>query len=274
MSRLPSRLPSASFLPSRRALLGLGGLSAVLGVSPVWGRQPPPRAASPLVGVEPLLVATGLTRRWQSAMHRDLGWAARWSPLSTGEVLRQLEAGTVDAGLFLSDPRADQLDRDGLIYNRQTLARTDVILIGPRDDVAGIRGEADPARALAQVQAAAGAGAVNWDAPPMDSALGQLLAALTHHTAAPGLAPLASRQPPPEASYRLVTQAEWLTHRPAGSWRVWLQDPVRMQLAVQVACSFRAHHGGAKLLVNWLQAPLAQRAFDTPRGAWRAARAG
>jgi hypothetical protein len=265
--------PLTPALLRRRLLaLGLGGLGSLSPLAAAWGRQPPPRASSPLVGVDPLLVDTGLTRRWQSAMHRDLGWAAQWSPMPSGQVLEELEQGTVDAGLFFSSARADALDHDGLIYNRQTLARTEVILIGPREDVAGIRGETDPTRALTQVLAAAGAGAVSWDAPAPDSALAALLTELTRGSAMHALPPAEARKPASDAHYRLVTNAQWLAHRPAGTWRVWLQGQPRMQLAVQVACSFRAHHGGARLLVKWLQAPLAQRAFDTPRGAWLASR--
>jgi len=36
-----------------------------------------------------------------------------------------------------------------------------------------------------------------------------------------------------------------------------------------VACSFRARHAGAKLLVTWLQWPLAQGAVKSLQPAWQ-----
>ena len=73
-------------------LLCMTGL--VASGAPITGwaaRKPPPRAESPLVGVDPLFVGTGLTARWQAAMRQDLGWAAQWSEMDSGKVLAQLE---------------------------------------------------------------------------------------------------------------------------------------------------------------------------------------
>ncbi|MBI2733182.1 MAG: hypothetical protein HYX44_07760 [Aquabacterium sp.] len=230
------------------------------------------RAESPLVGVDPLLVASGLTGRWQSAMKQDLGWSARWTTLETSDVLQQLEQGQVDAGLFLSHPRADELDKQGLIYNRVTLARTDVLLLGPADDLAGIRSETDPARALAQVLAAHHAGAARWLPPPAGSALAALADQLTKGLASKGLPPVAAAKAGQSApAYRLMTRAQWLKAPPKGErLKVWLADGPAMSLQAQIASSFRARHPGAKLLTTWLQWPLAQNAIKSTRPAWQA----
>lgn len=267
-------------VPARRPFLqsSLSGLLALGAPALAWsGPRPAPRAHSPLVGVDPLFVASGLSARWQAAMGRDLGWAARWSPMDTGEVLAQLERGQVDAGLFLAHPQADLLDKQGLIYNRHTVARTDVLLLGPDDDLAGIRGEAEPGRALMQILAAASAGAANWQAPPAGSALAALADQWTQGLASKGLAaPQAGRVPASTArmatgpAYRLLTRAQWLKAPPAGErLKVWLQGTPGMRLDAQVACSFRARHPGAKLLVSWLQWPLAQSAVKASGPAWR-----
>jgi hypothetical protein len=45
-----------------------------------------------------------------------------------------------------------------------------------------------------------------------------------------------------------------------------------MVLEAQVACSFRVRHPGAKLLVSWLQWPLAQSAVKASGPGWRPAK--
>jgi hypothetical protein len=243
-------------------------LTMLTGSPAVAQHRPPPRADSPQVGVDPIFVDAGLTRRWQQAMGHDLGWQARWMPMDTGEVLNQLESGALQAGLFLSHPRADELDRQGLIHSRQTIATTDVLLVGPSEDQAGIRGESDVGRALNQVLLAAQAGAAGWLPPPTSSALAALLAQLTQGKGVDprGLRPTA-RPAAKGPAYELVPRAVW-----SGKDRrkVWLQGDARLVLSAQVACSFRSRHPGAKLLVNWLGWPLAQSAFRATGGAWTA----
>lgn len=247
--------------------LGLCAAPAVLARERVIAR-----AESPLVGVDPLFISTGLTGRWQSAMKQDLGWSARWSAMETTEVLQQLEQGQVDAGLFLTHPRADELDKQGLIYNRVTLARTDVLLLGPTDDLAGIRSEADPGRALAQVLAAHNAGAARWLPPPAGSAVAALADQLTKGQASKGLPPSpATKATQNVPAYRLMTRAQWLKAPPKGErLKVWLADAPTLSLQAQIASSFRARHAGAKLLTSWLQWPLAQNAIKSTRPAWQA----
>lgn len=230
----------------------------------------PSRADSPLVGVDPVFVDTGLTARWSAAMKQDLGWSARWSAMDTSDVLNGLEQGELDAGMFLSHPRADALDKQGLIYNRLSLARTGVLLVGPSDDVAGIRSETDPARALAQVINASNAGAARWLAPQPGSALALLADHLVHGSSTKSALGSPSHSPGNSPAYRLITQAQWLKSPPKGEkLKVWLNDPARLYLEAQVACSFRSRHAGAKLLLSWLQWPLAQSAIKASKPGWQ-----
>lgn len=253
---------------SLSSVLGLGAASSALADPRVTAR-----AESPLVGVDPAFIDTGLTARWQAAMKQDLGWSARWSPMDTAQVLSQLEQGQVDAGLFLSHPKADELDKQGLIYNRHTLARTSVVLLGPVDDLAGIRSETDPARALSQVLAASSAGAARWQPPVPGSALGMLADQLTGGAASKGLPLPAGGDGKAKASapaYRLMTRAQFLKAPPRGErLKVWLADAPKFELRAQVACSFRSRHAGAKLLLSWLQWPLAQNTIKAAQPGWQ-----
>lgn len=252
----------------RRTLLGT---LAVGLTSPAWAIRP--RADSPEVAIEPLLVQTGLTARWGAAMRRDLGWAARWQPAPSRQVLDHLESGEAEVGLFLSHPRTQHLEQEGLIHDRRLLARTEVWLIGPADDPAGIRAEKDPARAIAQVLAARAAKVVSWqlglpgDLAGPDNPLAHLAAQLVAQPASAVSTPAVAGVP----VYRLVTQAAWLAQGsarakvPTGT-RIWFQGHPALALHAEVARSFRGKHPGGRLLVNWLDRPLARNALRGAAG--------
>jgi len=278
-------------LPGRRRVLGVcgtawviagltGGMSALLGDAARANPRVAPRADSPEVGVDPALVASGLTARWGQAMRRDLGWAARWTPLPSGALLRALAQGDIDMGVFLGHPLAERLSQEGLIHDRRPLAHTDVLLLGPLQDDAGIRSEANPAAALRQVLAAHAAGAATWLPPDPESALAAWLTGL-------GVQPLpangsAKVRAAGAAAYRLATRAEWLAEqaqrgRQAANMRVWLQGgpagPADMRLACEVARPFRTRHPGASMLAQWLQGPLGRQAVRASAPAWQAVQA-
>jgi len=275
-------MPDLPALADRRALLShlaaVGTVAATMGlVSPALALRP--RADSPDVAIDPLLVDTGLAARWGAAMRRDLGWAAQWRPLGSRQVLDQLESGDAEVGMFLSHPRAAFLEKEGLIHDRRPLARTEVWLAGPADDPAGIRTEKDPARAIAQVLAAQAAGVASWqtDTPgEADGPLAHLAAKLMGASLAAGSVAKPGARPagaPALPTYRLVTQASWLRQgaptKGPGAQRVWFQGHPELVLHAEIARSFRARHPGGKLLVSWLERPLARSAVRGTPG-WQA----
>lgn len=251
------------------ALPGLG-LLAMPSVGLAQGRVPA-RAESPRMGADPLLISSGLTGRWQTSMRQDLGWAARFEAMGTRQVLAALEEGKLAAGLFLSHPYADHLEKKGLIYDRHTVARTDVLLLGPNEDVAGIRGESNAARALMQVMAACRAGVASWQPLENDSPLEALAYRLTGGQLRALLSMAASVQTGARLpTYRLMTRAQWQASPPKdGTHKIWLSGGPDLTLDAQIACAFHARHPGAKLLVSWLQWPLAQRAVTGKRTGWQ-----
>lgn len=253
--------------PIRRALITLPALWAwPAAQAQVHGKRP--LAEGPRVSADPAVIDSGLSARWQAAMSHDLGWAASFTPVESALVLDQLEQGLTDVGLFLNLPKADSLDKQGLIYERHSLAQTEVLLIGPANDAAGIRAETDAGRALTQVIVAAGAGKANWKAPATGSALAALADTLTHGLASKGMN--AGNTPAVKGpAYQLLTRATLArSGQPAGT-KVWpLADP-RLALDLQVALSFRSRHAAGKLMVTWLQWPLAQGIVGKAQPAWR-----
>lgn len=243
-----------------------------LGLIPSMSAWSAPRgrralAEGPRVSADPAVVQSGLGSRWQAAMSRDLGWAAPITALASGLILDQLEQGQTDAGLFLSHPKADALDKQGLIYERHALARTEVVLLGPTEDLAGIRSETDAGRALSQVIAAAGAGQARWAAPEEGSSLSALADQLTNGLARKGLGNSPTRTN--TAPYSLTTLAQMTGHTPPAGTRIWRLNDPRLSLELQVALSFRSRHPAGNLLVNWLQRPLAMSIVSKLHPAWQ-----
>lgn len=269
----PHAMPEPTEFAVRRTLLkhslGVAGVLCTGVTTPAQAVQP--RAESPEVAIEQLLVESGLAARWGAAMRRDLGWAARWQAMGSRQALDQLESGANEVGLFLSHPRAAHLEKEGLIHDRRKLARTEVWLVGPADDPAGIRAEKDPARAIAQVMAAQAAGVaswqfgLSWDAPANQGPDGPLAQLAAHLLAQSATAGLGSKPANPTApTYRLVTQAAWLRQGPARGHRIWFEGHPELVLHAEVARSFRGKHPGGRMLVDWLDRPLAR---STLRGA-------
>ena len=254
--------------PKRRALITLTA-SGLLLPAATWAqsRGKRPLAEGPRVSADPAVIESGLSARWQAAMSHDLGWAATFTPVESALVLDQLEQGQTDVGLFLNLPKADSLDKQGLIYERHSLARTEVVLVGPLDDAAGIHAETDAGRALTQVIVAAGAGKANWKAPALGSALAALADTLTNGLASKGLnagsAP-AAKGP----AYQLLTRAALARSGQPKGTKIWPLTDARLALDLQVALSFRSRHSAGKLMVTWLQWPLAQGIVGKAQPAW------
>lgn len=255
----------------RRVVLRLaGGLLAGVPVLAAGSPRVPPRADSPPVGADPVVLQSGLAGRWATAMHRDMGWQARWLVHPSLAVLNLLEAGELPMGLFLSTPKADDLERAGLIHDRQTLARTDLLLVGPQDDLAGLRGTTDLVAALRQVLAAHAAGAADWTPPGPGDALAAWVAQWSVGLSrSVGSRAAAAAARPAQTPYRLVTRAAW--GRGERDARIWLTGNREQAVALQVARAFRSRHPGAGLLVKWLQSPLAARQVRASAPAWQLA---
>lgn len=255
---------------SRRQLITLSAMGFLI-PEVVWAgpKKPRPLAEGPRVAADPIVMSSGLSARWQSAMAQDLGWSADFSPQESGTVLDLLNQGQTDVGLFLSHPKADDLDKQGLIYERHALASTDVLLVGPSADLAGIRTETDAGRALTQVIVAASAGQARWTPPPADSALAALADTLTKGLASKGMNGGAPSKSATGPAYQLLTRASLSKGGlPAGT-KIWALPDPKMSLQLQAALSFRSRHAAGKLLVTWLQWPMAQSIVNKSQPAWR-----
>ena len=264
----PAAVPT--LLDRRRWLQGALSLLACAQAPVLAAPRVPPRADSPPVGVDSLVLRSGLTARWTTAMRQDMGWKAQWQAHDSLVLLRMLEDGSLPMAVFLGGPEADALDRSGLIHDRRTLALTDVLLVGPKDDLAGLRGESDWARAIMQVLSARVAGVADWEAPPPSHALATWIDQWSQGFTRQGaLVRPASRPAPADSvAYTVVPRAAWRASAERDR-KVWLSTAPEQALSLQVARSFRSRHPGAGLLVKWLEAPLARRQVRALAPGWR-----
>ena len=186
---------------------------------------------------------------------------------SIGEYEAQVKAARAGGARFVMIATDGVFSMDGSI--------ADLKAVKDGDDVAGIRGETDAARALMQVLAACRAGVANWHPLEADSPL----EALAHRLSGGQLRALLSLAASVKTgarlpTYRLMTRAQWLATPPQGEPRkIWLAGGPNFVLEAQVACAFRSRHPGAKLLVSWLQWPLAQKAVKASRPGWQGPKA-
>lgn len=255
----------------RRQLISwTAGLSLAVAGLPVRAQRSPALR----MGVAPLIQDSGLAGRWKALMARDLGLKVNWVRAPSSQILADLESGALPIGLFLRQALADNLERDGLIHDRRTLARTQALLLGPASDPAQVGQLGSAPQAMRQILQAQAAGLCRWEAPAAQSALRPLADALLTPGGTPAIQGRALTPPPsPEPGYRLILKSEWaaLPRAARVGLKVFLDDAPALELQCQVARSFRAHHPAGKLLGDWLDGPVGRRGVQQTRAMWRPA---
>ena len=257
--------------PLAGTLLGLGLSLGLVAAASSAAATPGPSVAIPNdAAFIPLM------RCWGQAAAQDLGLRIQWQAMAEDRVAPALAQGDVSNAIFLATPQADRLQDAGLIYDRHTLAVGDIVLVGPKDDQAGIRGLTRAAEVLAQVQAAAAAGAIQWQAPQAGSAVqawSQSVWSGPALTATPASTPGAHVGGHVGGHYALLRADEWRNARQAklAGPRLWLQADAALHL--DLARSLRLNHPAAGLLQHWLQGPLGQSCLRQAGAQWRTSQA-
>lgn len=268
----------------RRPLL-LATLAAVL-ASATAGR--PARAqqrrslADPLrLGVDSALVDSGLARALHQAFGRDTGIAVLLVAKPALALLEALERGEVDAGLCNAPDAERLLDRQGLVHDRQPVARSDFMIVGPggrgkAGDPARIGGVRDAPQALQRLRDAALAapGTITFlsandgsGAHAAEQALWRAAkvapGAPWFVTAEPGDSLI--RQARARNAHALVERGAWAAQGGAPLAVLVEGDPALAE-QVHVMRSFRVSHPAGKLFVAWVAGPKGRRVVVTVRG--------
>ncbi len=267
-------------------------LAAVLAGLPPTG---PARAqqrrsqADPLrLGVDTALADSGLAHALQQAFARDTGINVLLVRQPALPMLEALERGELDAGLANAPEAETKLDKQGLVHDRQPIARGEFVIVGPGGagnaakggNPARIGGLHDAAQALQRLRDAAlaapgsitflsandGSGAhvaeqALWRAAKVAPGAPWFVAAAP--SAAPSTALIAQARA--RGAYALVERGEWAVHG-GGPLAVLVDgDPALME-AVHVMRSFRVTHPAGKLFVAWIASAKGRRVAAGVRG--------
>ena len=241
--------------------------------------------ADPLrLGVDTALADSGLARALQHAFAGDTGIKVLLVRQPALALLEALERGELDAGLCNAPEAETQLDAQGLVHDRQPIARGDFVIVGPGGasspakggNPARIGGLHDAAQALQRLRDAALAapGSITFLSANDGSGAHVVEQALWRAAkVAPGapwylnLAPGATliAQARAKGAYALVERGEWAVHG-GGPLSVLVDGDAALAEAVHVMRSFRVAHPAGKLFVAWIASAKGRRVAAGVRG--------
>ena len=244
--------------------------------------QPRRALADPLrLGVDTALADSGLARALQQAFGRDTGLAVLVVAKPALALLGALERGEVDAGLCNAPDAETKLEQQGLVHDRQPVARADFVIVGPggrgkSGDPARIGGVRDSAQALQRLRDAALAapGTITFlsanDGSGAHVAEQALWRAAKVAPEAPWFAAAEPgggviRQARARSAYALVERGAWAAQGGAPLAVLVEGDPALAE-QVHVMRSFRVSHPAGKLFVAWVAGPKGHRFVAAVRG--------
>lgn len=268
----------------RRQLIGAAAASCLPWANNAQAQQRRPQTDPLLVGVEATLMASGLAPRLREAVARDTGIAIQLAAAPSGDLLPRLERGEIDVAVTQAPDAELQLDKQGLIHDRQVVAIGEYVLAGPAawarppkpvkppkgkaaapeppppNDPAGIRGLTDAAAALTRIAEAGARGECSFIATGEASGTRYAEAALWKAAGPKPFGPwLRTAGAGPRAALDLAREsgAYVLVERgvlaAAGTGMAALvSGDARLAAEYRAMRSFRVNHPAAKLFIAWL----------------------
>jgi tungstate transport system substrate-binding protein len=251
---------------SRRLLLT--AWTAPLWPGPALAQRPADRAGPLRLGVDRALADSGLAKGLQRAFGANTGIAVLIVPGPGLAVLEALKNGEVDAAL-LDVPEAEaDLDRQGLVHDRQAIAHGEFVLVGPAPPaVPGARGRRPPpgrsgveALDRIRVQAyadpsslvflSAGDGSGTHVAEQALWRAARIAPLPPWYVSADPTQPLIA-QARARGAYAVVERGAWLQQGGA-PLVVLVEDDPGMVESVHAMRSFRVSHPAGKIFVAWI----------------------
>lgn len=268
----------------RSLLLGAAGTAATL-ASPALAQRIRSLKDPLRLAVDHALVDSGLAGALQRAFGRDTGVAVQPTAGAALPLLDALERGEFDAALTNAPEAELQLDKQGLVHDRQAIAVGGLVLVGPapkklpkkkvEPDPAGVAGGKDIAEALAKLRDAALAapGTVRFLSAGDGSGQHAAEQALWRLAKVGPAAPWYATTDPTrlvataraENAYALVDRGVWAA-RGGAPLAVLVEGDERLAVPVHVMRSFRVNHPAAKIFVTWIAGPKGHRVVAGVRG--------
>ncbi len=249
---------------SRRSLLAV--LTAPMWPATSFAERPADRAGPLRLGVDHALMASGLARSLQLAFGTSTGIPVLLVPGPALAVLEAVKNGEVDTAL-LDIPEAEaDLERQGLVHDRRSIAQGEFLIVGPAP--AAVRGRRAPppgrsgAEALERIRAQAAADPASLvflsagDGSGAHVAEQALWRAAKIAPAAPWYVNAAADQPliaqaRARGAYAVVERGAWARQGGAPLAVLVEGDPALVE-SVHAMRSFRVSHPAGKIFIAWI----------------------
>jgi len=266
---------------NRRRTLVLAGLGTVAMAPHVWAQRVRSLADPLRVGVDTALAESGLAHALQVAFGRDTGIAAKLVVAPSVTTLEALERGELDVALANTPEAELNLDKQGLVHDRQAVAAARFAIVGPaprgkQRDPASIAGGRSAVQALAQLRDAAAAAPGTISFLSAGDGSGTHLAELALWRAAK-VAPVAPwyvtadvkspflAQVRGRGAYAVVERGAWDATGGA-PLAVLVEGDALMVGQVHAMRSFRVNHPAGKMFVAWIAGPKGRAVVARHRG--------
>lgn len=259
--------------PRRRTLLTLAALSAAgwpLAAAAVQKKS----LSDPLrVAADDALADSGLAGALQRAFALDTGLAVQLLRGPASRVLEALEQGEHDAALTNAPGIELPLEKQGLLHDRQPVARSEFILVGPRTLAKPLAAGQDIVQALARLAQAQAPFLTRHDGSGTHLAEQAAWRAAQvapsgpwYRQAEAGVAVVAQARE--QKACTLVERGAWEAQAATRDYAVLGQGDPRMAIDVHVMRTFRAQrqHPAGKLFVAWVTGPKGRRIVSAQRG--------
>lgn len=226
------------------------------------------------LAVDDALADSGLAASLQRGFGRDTGLAVQLLRGPAASVLEALERGEHDAALTNVPSIETGLEKQGLVHDRQLVARSDFVLVGPSVLVKPLAAGKDVALALSRLAEAQvpfmsrpdGSGTHHAELAAWRAA--QLAPAGPWYLQAEAGAPVLSQARDRKAC-TLVERGVWAAQGGGGKgYGVLAQGDPRLLVDVHVMRTFRAQrqHPTGKLFVAWITGAKGRRLVAAHRG--------
>jgi tungstate transport system substrate-binding protein len=217
------------------------------------------------------LMDSGLAVQLQRAFGRDTGVAVQLIRGPASALLRALERGEHDAALTNAPSVEAELERQGLVHDRRSIARAEFVLVGPSVLAKSLAAAHDVSTALARLAAAGAPFLTRADGSGTHLAEQALWraaklapAAPWYLQATPATSPLTQAQSLKACT--LVDKGAWTAHAAAAGYGVLVDGDPLLAVDVHVMRPFRGNHPSAKLFVNWIAGAQGLRVISGVRG--------
>jgi tungstate transport system substrate-binding protein len=233
------------------------------------------------LGVDDALYDSGLAKALQHAFGADTGVAVQLVRGPALTLLDSLERGEFDAALANAPDAEAQLEKQGLVHDRQSIAGGEFVIVGPSvrgkaGDSVGVAAAQTAAQALARLRDAALAapGTITFVSAGNGSGTHALEQALWREAKIAPAPPWYVAAEPnstlvgqarARGAYALVEKGAWIAQGGA-PLAVLVHGDAQLRETVHVMRSFRVNHPAGKIFVAWIAGPKGRRVVAAQRG--------